>query len=57
LIELSAQLGDGSTQAFQLRAVFVAQLDAPIPRLIRLAMAAASRSPGQLLRDEFTSAD
>jgi hypothetical protein len=36
LLELPAQLGDGPTQEFQLGALFVAQLDAPIPRLIGL---------------------
>jgi hypothetical protein len=33
-VELPAQLRGGSTHEFQLGALFVAQLDAPIPRLI-----------------------
>jgi hypothetical protein len=36
LVELPAQLGDGPPQSFQFGALFVAQLDAPIPRLTRL---------------------
>src|SRR5687767_10170363 len=36
LVELPAQLRDGPTQELQLGALVVAQLDAPIPRLIGL---------------------
>jgi hypothetical protein len=36
LIELRAQLRDGSAQEFELGALFVAQFDAPIPSLIGL---------------------
>jgi hypothetical protein len=36
LVELPAQLRDGSTQALQFGALFVSQLYAPIPRLIGL---------------------
>jgi hypothetical protein len=36
LLELPAQLRDGPTQELQFGALFVAQLDAPIPRLIGL---------------------
>jgi hypothetical protein len=36
LVELPAQLPDGSTQALQFGALFVSQLYAPIPRLIGL---------------------
>jgi hypothetical protein len=36
LIELRAQLRDGSAQEFELGALLVAQFDAPIPRLIGL---------------------
>jgi hypothetical protein len=36
LIEFRAELRDGSTQDFELGALFVTQFDAPIPSLIGL---------------------
>ena len=49
LIELGAQLRDGSAQELEFRALLVAQFDSPIPRLIDLShrsvFAARRRAP------------
>jgi Raf kinase inhibitor-like YbhB/YbcL family protein len=66
LVELTTQLGDGFTQELQLGAFFVAQLDAPIPRLIGLSHgrcfafrrpAPARRAPVYGLRPEDQATD
>src|SRR5215208_2989529 len=61
LIEFGAQLRDGSTQELELGALFVAQFNAPIPRLIglshRLVFAVRVHRPAsmssRILRSDF----